>query len=97
MSGPEGADNSQKFVDILGLRTIFPLFMKTPKQAKAGPSSEELEGIFVSKNRNLLFFGYNFYCQNANFENKSIYIYFCKKIIVIILPWTNSKFQIKSH
>lgn len=49
MSGPEGADNSQKFVDILGLRTIFPLFMKTPKQAKAGPSSEELEGIFFLK------------------------------------------------
>jgi beta-catenin-like protein 1 len=45
MSGGEGADNCQKFVDILGLRTIFPLFMKTPKQAKAGPSSEELEGV----------------------------------------------------
>ncbi|VDI05036.1 Hypothetical predicted protein [Mytilus galloprovincialis] len=48
MSGPEGADNSQKFVDILGLRTIFPLFMKTPKQAKAGPSSEELEEHITS-------------------------------------------------
>jgi hypothetical protein len=30
-----------------GLRTIFPLFMKTPKQAKAGPSSEELEGVVI--------------------------------------------------
>ncbi|XP_063440232.1 beta-catenin-like protein 1 [Mytilus trossulus] len=48
MSGPEGSDNSQKFVDILGLRTIFPLFMKTPKQAKAGPSSEELEEHITS-------------------------------------------------
>ncbi|CAC5396640.1 CTNNBL1 [Mytilus coruscus] len=48
MSGAEGADNSQKFVDILGLRTIFPLFMKTPKQAKAGPSSEELEEHITS-------------------------------------------------
>ncbi|KAL4235209.1 Beta-catenin-like protein 1 [Mactra antiquata] len=43
MTGVEGTDNCQKFVDILGLRTIFPLFMKTPKQGKAGPSPEELE------------------------------------------------------
>uniref|UniRef100_A0A8D0AQR2 Beta-catenin-like protein 1 n=1 Tax=Sander lucioperca TaxID=283035 RepID=A0A8D0AQR2_SANLU len=34
MIGPEGADNCHKFVDILGLRTIFPLFMKTPKKMK---------------------------------------------------------------
>jgi len=33
MTGPEGAELCQKFVDILGLRTIFPLFMKTPKVA----------------------------------------------------------------
>ncbi|KAL0267827.1 UNVERIFIED_CONTAM: hypothetical protein PYX00_009979 [Menopon gallinae] len=32
MSGPEGKDNCNKFVDILGLRAIFPLFMKTPKK-----------------------------------------------------------------
>ena len=45
MSGPDGSDNCQKFVDILGLRSIFPLFMKTPKpNKKAGPSKEELEG-----------------------------------------------------
>ena len=45
MSGLEGAENCQKFVDILGLRSIFPLFMKTPKaNKKAGPSREELEG-----------------------------------------------------
>lgn len=46
MTGIDGVDNSQKFVDILGLRTIFPLFMKTPKKSKAGPSSDELEGWF---------------------------------------------------
>ncbi|XP_033754233.1 beta-catenin-like protein 1 [Pecten maximus] len=43
MTGPEGADNCQKFVDILGLRTVFPLFMKAPKKGRAGPQSEELE------------------------------------------------------
>ena len=47
MTGVEGSDNCQKFVDILGLRTVFPLFMKTPKQAKAGPPPEELEGILT--------------------------------------------------
>lgn len=35
MTGPEGADLCQKFVDILGLRTIFPIFMKTPKVGDA--------------------------------------------------------------
>lgn len=34
MSGPAGRNNCNKFVDILGLRTIFPLFMKTPKRNK---------------------------------------------------------------
>lgn len=34
LSGPEGRDNCCKFVDVLGLRTIFPLFMKTPKKQK---------------------------------------------------------------
>ena len=34
MSGADGKDNCNKFVDILGLRTIFPLFMKTPKRNK---------------------------------------------------------------
>ncbi|XP_068588644.1 beta-catenin-like protein 1 [Cebidichthys violaceus] len=41
MIGPEGADNSHKFVDILGLRTIFPLFMKTPKKMKKTAASEK--------------------------------------------------------
>ncbi|XP_015684735.1 beta-catenin-like protein 1, partial [Protobothrops mucrosquamatus] len=41
MIGPEGADNCHKFVDILGLRTIFPLFMKSPKKAKKVGTSEK--------------------------------------------------------
>ena len=32
--GPDGKDNCSKFIEILGLRTIFPLFMKTPKKHK---------------------------------------------------------------
>jgi beta-catenin-like protein 1 len=48
MSGPEGTENCQKFVDILGLRSIFPLFMKTPKvNRKVGPSKTETEGIHI--------------------------------------------------
>lgn len=34
LSGPDGKENCNKFVDILGLRTIFPLFMTTPKKSK---------------------------------------------------------------
>lgn len=46
MSGPDGRDNCNKFVDILGLRTIFPLFMKTPKKnRKRVLTTEEHEGI----------------------------------------------------
>ena len=48
MTGIEGQDNCQKFVEILGLRSIFPLFMKTPKQTKTGPTPDELEGTFYS-------------------------------------------------
>lgn len=44
--GPDGKDNCNKFVDILGLRTIFPLFMKTPKKnRKKVLTAEEHEGI----------------------------------------------------
>lgn len=44
MSGPHGKDNCNKFVDILGLRTIFPLFMKTPtKNRKKVLSAEQHE------------------------------------------------------
>nr|XP_020468277.1 beta-catenin-like protein 1 [Monopterus albus] len=58
MIGPEGADNCHKFVDILGLRTIFPLFMKTPKKMKkTGLSEKEHEehvcSIIASMLRNL--------------------------------------------
>lgn len=45
MNGPDGKDNCSKFVDILGLRTIFPLFMKTPsKNRKKILTAEEHEG-----------------------------------------------------
>ncbi|XP_006007732.1 beta-catenin-like protein 1 [Latimeria chalumnae] len=58
MIGPEGTDNCHKFVDILGLRTIFPLFMKPPKKMKkAGVSEKEHEehvcSILASMLRNL--------------------------------------------
>lgn len=49
MSGPDGRDNCNKFVDILGLRTIFPLFMKTPKRNKKRVlSTDEHEEHVVS-------------------------------------------------
>ncbi|EPQ02719.1 Beta-catenin-like protein 1 [Myotis brandtii] len=41
MIGPEGTDNCHKFVDILGLRTIFPLFMKSPKKIKKVGTTEK--------------------------------------------------------
>ncbi|XP_066255029.1 beta-catenin-like protein 1 [Euwallacea similis] len=41
MSGVYGKDNCNKFVDILGLRTIFPLFMKTPKKNRKKVLSSE--------------------------------------------------------
>lgn len=34
LAGSDGRDNCNKFVDILGLRTVFPLFMKTPKRKR---------------------------------------------------------------
>ena len=47
--GSEGKDNCAKFVDILGLRTVFPLFMKTPKRAhRKGVSAEEHEEHVIS-------------------------------------------------
>ncbi|XP_039296273.1 beta-catenin-like protein 1 [Nilaparvata lugens] len=49
MSGPDGKENCNKFVDILGLRTIFPLFMKTPKKNRRRVlSTEEHEEHVVS-------------------------------------------------
>ena len=51
MNGPDGKDNCSKFVDILGLRTIFPLFMKTPtKNRKRMLTAEEHEGNSTMNN-----------------------------------------------
>lgn len=44
MTGEEGGDNCSKFVEILGLRSVFPLFMRPPKRnKKTGNSKEESE------------------------------------------------------
>jgi len=49
LSGSDGLQNCVKFVEILGLRTIFPLFMKTPKKHKrAGATIDEHEEHVVS-------------------------------------------------
>ncbi|KAK8770240.1 beta-catenin-like protein 1 [Amblyomma americanum] len=40
-SNVEGTDNCNKFVDILGLRTVFPLFMQTPRKYKKKVASPE--------------------------------------------------------
>ena len=34
VSGKEGKENCEKFVEIYGLRSFFPLFMKPPKRNK---------------------------------------------------------------
>eukprot|EP00794_Sanderia_malayensis_P018782 gene18782-20673_t len=44
MTGPDGSDNCNKFIDILGLRSLFPLWMKAPKRnKKIGNSVEDSE------------------------------------------------------
>ena len=43
LGGPEGAANCNKFVEIYGLRSLFPCFMKTPKSRRGGPSEAEHE------------------------------------------------------
>jgi len=49
LTGPDGAENSNKFIEILGLRTIFPLFMKTPnKQKRKGLRVDEHEEHVLS-------------------------------------------------
>ncbi|KAB7495961.1 Beta-catenin-like protein 1 [Armadillidium nasatum] len=49
LSGPEGTENCNKFIEILGLRTIFPLFMKTPRKHGAkGLSKEQHEEHVIS-------------------------------------------------
>ena len=42
LSGKEGVENCEKFVEILGLRTLFPLFMKTPKRNKKSGHTEHV-------------------------------------------------------
>jgi beta-catenin-like protein 1 len=49
MTGIEGKENCQKIVDILGLRAIFPLFMKPPKGNKrSGETRAENEEHVIS-------------------------------------------------
>ncbi|XP_020818564.1 beta-catenin-like protein 1 [Drosophila serrata] len=57
MAGQDGRDNCNKFVEILGLRTIFPLFMKTPKRNKqrlisADEHEEHVASVIASMLRN---------------------------------------------
>ncbi|CAH0600301.1 unnamed protein product [Chrysodeixis includens] len=55
LAGPEGRDNCNKFVDILGLRTVFPLFMKTPKRKRiltVDQHEEHVVSIIASMLRN---------------------------------------------
>ena len=40
MCGHEGVDNCNKFVEVYGLRSIFPAFMKPPKKTKKADTSE---------------------------------------------------------
>ena len=42
LSGKEGIENCEKFIEILGLRTLFPLFMKTPKRNKKSGHTENV-------------------------------------------------------
>lgn len=49
LTGIDGADNCNKFVEILGLRTIFPLFMKTPsKHGNKGLTKDQHEEHVIS-------------------------------------------------
>ncbi|KAL4715237.1 hypothetical protein ACJJTC_007819 [Scirpophaga incertulas] len=55
LTGPDGKDNCNKFVDILGLRTVFPLFMKTPKRKRLltiDQHEEHVVSIIASMLRN---------------------------------------------
>ncbi|XP_046842407.1 beta-catenin-like protein 1 [Xenia sp. Carnegie-2017] len=58
MQGVEGADNCTKFIDVLGLRSLFALFMKPPKSnkkvgSKEGEYEEHVMSILASLFRNL--------------------------------------------
>ena len=55
MQGPEGASNCAKFVEIYGLRTLFPLFMRPPKKnKKIGSTVKDHEEHIVSIMANML-------------------------------------------
>ena len=47
VSGYEGRDNSVKYVEILGLKTLFPLFMKTPKRNKKTGHTENVSQLIT--------------------------------------------------
>ncbi|CAB3988241.1 beta-catenin 1 [Paramuricea clavata] len=58
MQGVEGADNCTKFIDVLGLRSLFAIFMKPPKNnkkigSKEGEYEEHVLSILASLFRNL--------------------------------------------
>ena len=53
LSGKEGIENCEKFIEILGLRTLFPLFMKTPKRNK---KSGHTENVSIRPSTKLLTF-----------------------------------------
>ena len=40
MCGHEGVDNCSKFIEVYGLRSLFPAFMKPPKKSKKADTSE---------------------------------------------------------
>lgn len=40
-AGPEGKDSCLKFVKIYGLRTLFPLFMRTPSKGKRKETTKD--------------------------------------------------------
>ena len=55
LSGKEGIENCEKFVEILGLRTLFPLFMKTPKRNKKSGHTENVSQLSVTLRRCVFF------------------------------------------
>jgi beta-catenin-like protein 1 len=65
-SGADGKENCLKLVDILGLRTIFPLFMKTPKKNKKRLlSTEEFEEHLCSIISRFVNYVTNFYKKSC--------------------------------
>ena len=54
VSGREGRDNSVKYVEILGLKTLFPLFMKTPKRNKKTGHTENVSNEKDARFRSFL-------------------------------------------